>query len=190
MINLNIRVGKGIVMEKVRLKDLKTSMKGVVDPDTLLIPVEEQSRYGEGYKDFLYRVEGTEDLVRVRHSLGEEPGEDEVIIEKDYFKIRKAYSKRVGELSREFKIPYKVSLAIGDNRDNYVALKNAIADVDKIPISTLRDIHAGIARRKAGLKEILGDSLYDSLKIDEMGQKHSERIALYVWDRCMSRVNN
>ncbi len=149
-----------------------------------------QALYGGGYLDHLYRIKGTDDLIRIRHYEGEEPGEDEVIFEEGFFKIRREFANKVGDLSREFLIPFRVSLAIGVKRENYEAFKEAIRDADSWSVETLRDLRAGITRRKAALQAILGQDLYDSLDIENMGQDHSERIAHFVWDRAMARINS
>ena len=179
-----------MMKEMLKLRDLKTTKGGLpgdINPNILVTKVEEQSKYGKDYKDCLYRIEGSEDLIRLRTY---DDSSSELILERGYFKNRREYATKVGELSREFQIPFKISLAIGDKREDYVSLKQAIADVDNFQISTLRDLRAGIYRRKKALKEILGERLYDSIGIEDMGQEHSERIAHYIWDRCMSRVNN
>ncbi len=154
-----------------------------------LLFVEEQTRPKLGCHDYLYRICGTDDAVRIRKKDSSE-GEDEVFIEDGYFKIRREFAQRVGKLSREFMVPFKVALAVGDKRENYEALKQAIADVDGISISTMRMLHEqDVLKRKEAMKLVLGDKVYESLKIDQMGDLHSQRIALYIWERCMYRIN-
>lgn len=160
-----------------------------MDEDTVVEDAGKQSLYGGGYKDFLYRVKGSDDLIRVRKHVDE--SEDcEVFFESGYFKKRLEYANRIGDLSRAYKIPFRVSLAIGDCPERFEAFKEAIKDVDTLSIQTLRDLRAGISRRKQALKEVLGEPLYDELKIEEMGQDHSERIAHFIWDRAMARINS
>ena len=158
--------------------------------DTVVEDVGNQSLYGGGYLDHLYRVRGTDDLIRIRRYEGEEPGDDEVFLEEGFFMKRREFANRVGNLSREYIIPFRVALAIGDQRANYEAFKEALKDVDGLNIQTLRDLRAGITRRKNALLSILGKDLYDNLKIEEMGQDHSERLAHFVWDRAMARINS
>ena len=180
--------------KKLTLRDLNITCRLPIeiqnmDENTAIEDCGKQSLYGGGYTDFLYKIRGTEDLIRVR-KYSENQDEPEVFFESNYFKKRREYANLVGDLSREFTIPFRVSLALGDDRENYKAFKEAIKDVDSINIETLRDLRAGINRRKKALLEILGEKLYESLKLEEMGQDHSERIAHFVWDRAMARINS
>ncbi len=155
--------------------------------DTTIVARGTQKKFGHDYQDFLYQIVGSDDLVRIRRY---ENGAEQGVYEPGYFKKRKEYADTVGALSRKYKIPFKVALAIGDNEKNYEAFHSRLEDVDGLQISTLRDLHAGIIRRKGALKEILGNELYEALQIEDMGPEHSKRIALFVWDRAMSRINN
>ena len=158
--------------------------------DNLIVEeIERQRLFGQGAEDTLYKIVGTDDLIRVRH-FDDEFEKDTVSYEKGFFEERRKYADNVGNLSREFLIPFRVALAIGDDRKNYESLKEKLADVDDVTIRLLRDLRAGINRRKRALKELLCDDLYDSLGIDSMGQDHSERLAHFIWDRCMFRINN
>lgn len=155
-------------------------------PETEVKFIGSQSRWkGTGYRNSLYRIDGTDDLLIILHNSGPVDNIfwDNVAVTKGYFAEQKAYGQRVGVLARKYNIPFEVCLALGDNEDVYPQF---IATVEKNPIvseETINDLYAGISRRKSGLAEVLGQVLFELLKIDSMGQKNSERIAYYVAER-------
>lgn len=160
--------------------------------DTQVECIGRQSRWtGTGYSNSLYRIVGTDDLLTIRHNDGpvDNISWDNVEVTKGYFAEQRAYGQRVGKLARKYHIPFEVCLALGDNEELYPWFMNALYDLDFVPIGTIRDLHAGINRRKSGLKLVLGDELYDALGVDAMGQNNSERIALYVAKRCEDRLS-
>lgn len=161
-------------------------------PETEVQFVDKQSRWtGTGYSNSLYRIVGTDDLLIIRHNDGpvDNIEWDNVAITKGYFAERRAYSKRVGNLSRKYHIPFEVCLSLGDDEELYPWFMSAMTNLDFVCIGTIRDLCAGINRRKSGLKEVLGEELYDALRIDSMGQLNSERIAHFVADKCEKWLN-
>ena len=151
-----------------------------------------QSRWtGTGYNNSLYRIVGTDDLLTVKHNSGpvDNLTWDTVVVTKGFFAEQKSYGKRVGRLSRKYHIPFEVCLALGDNEELYPWFINAMSDLDFVSLGTIRDLYAGINRRKSGLQAVLGDELYKSLNIGSMGQNNSERIARYVAKRCEDRLS-
>ena len=159
-----------------------------LDDNLIVEETERQRLFRQGAEDTLYRIVGTDDLIRVTHF--DDNTKDEISYEKGFFEERRKYAEEVGILSREFLIPFQVALAIGTKKENYEAFKKKLVDVDNVDIRLLRDLRAGIDRRKKGLKEFLGEELYNLLGVDSMGQGHSERLAHFIWDRCMVRINN
>lgn len=102
----------------------------------------------------------------------------------------KRFANIVGELSREYLIPFQVSIALGTERKNYDLFKRDIEDLDFLTVGQLRDLRAGIARRKRVLSEVLSSETYEALNIASMGQKHSERLAHFIWDKAMYRIQS
>lgn len=99
-------------------------------------------------------------------------------------KRRKAYNKRLGALSRKYHMPFEACLALGDNEEVYPQLLAALKNPGHVTLATLRDLEAGIARRKEGLLAVIGEELFDSIGIYSMGQTNSNRLAHYVVNKC------
>lgn len=99
-------------------------------------------------------------------------------------KRRKEYNKRLGALSRKYHMPFEACLALGDNEEVYPQLLAALKNPGHVTLATLRDLEAGIARRKEGLLAVLGEELFDSIGIYSMGQTNSNRLAQFVVDKC------
>lgn len=155
--------------------------------DTMVQYIGRQSRWtGTGYSNSLYRIVGTDDLLTICHNDGpvDNISWDNVHVKKGYFAERKAYGQRVGRLSRKYHIPFEVCLALGDTEDVYPWFMSALGDLDHVSIGTIRDLYAGIGRRKSGLLSVLGEELYETIGIGSMGQNNSERIARFVADKC------
>jgi hypothetical protein len=152
-------------------------------PDSLVELVETVSRQtGTGYRNSIYHVKGTYDAIIIRHNDG--PADnihwDNVQLVKGYYSERKDYAKRIGNLSNKYRIPFEVCLAIGDREEAYPLFLSACANVDRVSIRTYRDLTAGIARRKKGIQDVLGNYLYDLINIEKMGQRNSQRVADYI----------
>jgi len=155
--------------------------------DTLVEYVGKQSRSrGSDYRNSLYRIVGTDDLLTIRHNDGPKDNIswDNVIITEGFFANSKEYAKKVGALSNKYNIPFKVCLALGDKEEVYPWLIYVLSDLSEVTIGTIRDLYSGIARRKAGLMEVLGEELYETIGINPMGQNNSKRIALFVAEKC------
>lgn len=160
--------------------------------DTLVQYVERQSRWtGTGYSNSLYRIVGTDDLLTIRHNDGPVDNIywDNVVLTKGYFAERRSYGQRVGKLSRKYHIPFEVCLALGDNEEVYPWFLSAMTNLDHVSIGTIRDLYAGIGRRKSGLMNVLGEDLFETIGIGSMGQNNSERIARFVADKCEKWLN-
>lgn len=160
--------------------------------DTLVEYVGSQSREkGTAQKNSLYHIIGTDDLLRIRHNDGTSDNLtwDNIEIVKDYFAKQRSYGNQVKELARKYHLPFNVGLVLGTEEVKYQFLKNIVSDVDFVTIGTFRDLEAGIDRRKRGLRAVLGDEFYEWLSIDELGQLNSQRLALYIRDKCLARIN-
>lgn len=103
---------------------------------------------------------------------------------------RKAYALRVGELSQRYNIPFEVGLALGDNESKYYRLMDKLFMVTDITPHTIRNLYAGIDRRKNGLFRVLGKDLYMALEINSMGQKNSQRLAEFVAKECQKKCQS
>ena len=152
---------------------------GLAD-DAVVEYVRNESRWaGTGYVDRIYRVVGTDDAVKVHEAAGcmENILFENASFHKGYFAEQKSYAQQCGALSRKYKVPFDVALALGTNEDVYVSF----VKIDRKAISKkLRhELTCGISRRKDALYEVLGAELYRALKIEWMGQRNSERIAWY-----------
>jgi hypothetical protein len=153
--------------------------------DTKVEYVGHRSRWtGTGYRNSLYRIVGTDDLLVIRHNDGpvDNLDWDNVEVIHGYFRKQREYGREVGVLSKMYDIPFEVCLALGTNQEVYPRFTEAIKVArDKVGRTRLlADLKAGINRRKDGLLAVLGSELYDAIGIESMGQKNSERLALYV----------
>lgn len=154
--------------------------------DTELEFIEQVARCtGTGYRNSIYRVVGSDDAIIIKHNNGapDNLSWDSVEVITGYFAERKAYGQVVGMLTRKYRIPFEVGLAIGTKEKLYPWFLAACAQLDHLTEDDKSDLRAGIARRKAGLQVALGQDLYDALDIDGMGQRNSSRIASYVLSR-------
>ena len=157
--------------------------------DSLFIPDGTQALYACGYMDHRYKVVDNDDLIRIRVYDGEDPGDDEVIIEKDYYLHRREFNREVGKLAEEYHIPFLVAVTIGTDRSKYQEIQRKLSRMDDITIRQLRFLKAeSIYKNKLSLKEVLGDELYAELDIESWGRKHSHRLAEYVSDCAMNRA--
>ena len=86
-------------------------------------------------------------------------------------------------------IPFPVSIVLGTERKNYELLKRDLEDLDRVAIGELPELRAGIDRRKKALAKVLKQDTYEALNVASMGQKHSERLARFIWDMAMLRSN-
>lgn len=151
--------------------------------DAVVEFVKEESRWaGTGYTNSVYRVVGTDDAAIIEHAAGgiSNIWWEKAYVEKGYFAKQKSYAQQCGSLSKKFKLPFDLALALGTDENIYVDF----VKVDRKAISKeLRhELTCGINRRKNALYVVLGEDLYNLLKIEWMGQRNSERIAWYLAD--------
>ena len=142
---------------------------------------------GTGYKDSLYRITGTDDLLIICHNSGpvDNITWDTVVMKKGYFEETKNYAKRVGRLSRKYGICFDAAMALGEEEEKYEEFIDCMKNIcvcEDCKEALLNDLSAGISRRKSALMKILGEELYDLLGIGSMGQRNSARIAMCVFD--------
>ena len=110
-------------------------------------------------------------------------------IEKD--KNAPSFANIVGGLSRDYLIPFKVSLALGTERRNYELFKRDIMDLDGVTIRQMRLLRSlEVGDQKKALKEILSPETFDVLEIKKMGPINTERLAHFVWDKAMYRIES
>ena len=103
---------------------------------------------------------------------------------------RREFNVIVGELSRKYQVPFLVSICLGTEEENYVLFKRDIADLDFLTVGQMRDLRAGKTVRKEALSEVLSPETFDALKVASMGDIYSERLAHYVWDKAMYRIQS
>lgn len=160
--------------------------------DTLVEYVERQTRWrGTGYNNSLYRIVGTDDLLTIRHNDGpiDNVHWENVVITPGYFTKQREYGLQVGKFARKYHLPFELCLALGTDEDLYAWFLSTMTDLGHVTIGSIRDLHAGINRRKDGLLQVLGEELYAALGIGSMGQQNSTRIATYVANRCYGWLN-
>lgn len=159
-----------------------------LDPETEIEFVESQTRMvGTGYINNYYRIKGTSDALEVCFNDG--PIDNitwtNVYVIKGYFQRKADYAKEVGRLAKKYNLPFEVGLSLGIEEANFDIIKKYIGV--QVDTETISDLYAGIARRKNALRKIFGEKDFMSLKIYDMGQKYSARIAGYIGDHCVSK---
>ena len=146
---------------------------------------------GTRYRDELYHIIGTDDLLTIHHNAGIYPNFywDNVSITKDYFEQQRRYGREVGDLSRKYDLPFEVCLALGNRESVYLWFITTMSDLNHVQLGSIRNLHAGIALRKDGLRAVLGNALYESIGIEYMGQINSERLARFVAEKCKQWIS-
>lgn len=131
---------------------------------------------GTGYKDFYYRIVGSNDVVVIhknRYSMGKFYDTWELV--QGYYNQSRDYGARCRKVAEAVDCPTDLALAVGPDRvERFVAYVNSI----KRPL-TKEDVHelaaCGINRRKQAIERILGDNIAEG-----KGQVNTERIAQYL----------
>lgn len=127
----------------------------------------------------IYRIVGTQHAVR-EYVYGYVEGiAVTFFFEKDFFSKQKEFARICGKLSKKYKVPFDVALAIGTDESLYKDFIDALYEVTYVSGYTYEDLQCGIQRRKSALQKILGDQVYYNL-VAGMGQDHSSRIAGFV----------
>ena len=153
-----------------------------IPEDAELIFIDTQSRWtGTGYTNYLYQIVGTDDLVIVRTNDGPVDNLywDNAVLERGYFAKRRNYAKVVGTLSKKYKVPFELALAVGENEELYPQLI-AARETAVIDDSLSCELNQGIERKRDAILKILGYELFEALNIGAMGQKNVSRIAGYL----------
>ena len=151
--------------------------------DTEVELIETVSRQtGTVYRNSIYKIVGKQDAIIIRHNDGpvDNIHWDNVELKLGFFAERQEYAKTIGDLSNKYRIPFEVCLALGNKEEAYPLFLAACANLDHVNIKTYRDLNAGIERKKSGIKEIVGDHLYELIKVEKWGQKNTRRVAEYV----------
>lgn len=158
-----------------------------LDPKTEIEYVESRTRMvGTGYSNDYYRIKGTSDALEVCFNDGpiDNVTWTSVRVIEGYFDSKTAYAKEVGRLTNKYNLPFEIGLALGTEELNYDIIKK-YTDV-QIDTETIADLCAGIDRRKNALRKILTEEDFVLLKICNMGQVNSKRIAYYISEHCVS----
>lgn len=170
-------------------------------PETKVEYVCRQSRWtGTGYVNSIYRICETDDALVIRHNSGPVDNIywDNVRIEEGYFARQSSYGAACREVSKKYRLPIKVCLAIGPElckefSDEVVKVtyhpggfigSNAVGFTEVEPYwlddGVVNELCAGIGRRKTAILSLLaGCSEELKAKINGMGQKNSTRIAKF-----------
>ena len=146
--------------------------------------VESKSRWtGTGYRDLIYRICGTDDaIIEVQNPGFGGPAPSKFEIHKGFFAERLEYARRAGKIAKRCGVSFEVALAVADCPE--WAIKNlAIADP---PAEALRELSCGIYRRKQGIAMSLDAETYEALRIEGMGQKHSQAVAAFLLAKSMA----
>lgn len=97
-----------------------------------------------------------------------------LVKKEDLEKEKKNYARLCGAAARECKIPFPVALAVGpSNAAHLKGFKPRKPSKSQYWALT----NCGIERRKAAIAELLGDNLYYSIGVWDMGQTNSSRLA-------------
>lgn len=148
-------------------------------------------KIGTSYRNDLYRIVGTDDLLCIKHNSGMYPNfcEDNVAIITGYFNRNRRYGREVGDLSRKYDLPFDLCLALGNQEHIYLWFIVSMSDLSHVRLKDIRNLEAGIMLRKEGLRNILGNALYNAIGIEDMGQLNSERIAHFVEEKCKQWIS-
>lgn len=160
--------------------------------NTLVEYIGRETRWkGTGYNNSLYRIVDTDDLLTIRHNDGpiDNVYWENVVITQGYFTKQRQYGQQVGKLAHKYHLPFELCLALGTDEDIYPWFLSAMSDLGHVTIGSIRDLYAGINRRKDGLLQVLGEDLYCAIGIGSMGQQNSTRIATYVANHCYGWLN-
>ena len=80
---------------------------------------------------------------------------------------------------------------LGTERRNYELFKRDIMDLDGVTVRQMRLLRSiEVSDQKKALKEILSSEAYDTLGIRKMGPINTERLAHFVWDKAMYRIES
>ena len=101
------------------------------------------------------------------------------------------YAQIVGPLSRKHYLPYPIALAVGTKEENYELFKRDIMDLDNVTVGQMRSLRSdNIAWQKHVMKQILTPETYQALQIGRMGPTNTGRLARFIWDKAMYRIES
>lgn len=169
--------------EDIKLSSSEGTVYSLLDEDSAFAEVEftfakkVTRQTGTGYKDYYYRIVGSDDVVIVHknwYSRGRFYDTWELV--QGYYNQSRDYGARCREVAEVVGCPVELALAIGpDKVEQFVAYVNSI----RHPL-TKEDVHelaaCGINRRKQAIKRILDGSDI----AEDMGQVNSGRVADYL----------
>ena len=155
-----------------------------LDPNTEVEVYGSRARQkGTGYRDLLFRIIGTDDcLVLHKNWYNQYSGSfyDTAEVIRGFFAKQKSFGKECSKLSRKYGISWDLASALGGTEESVkFFLEDAPLGITYENLGLRKELRAGITRRKAAMKIILG---YEGCKcwIDRLGQKHSRVIADYL----------
>lgn len=136
-------------------------------------------KMGTGEVDCLFEVVGTQDLLVVSH--GEWDGWEGKFYTGAYLvpNRRKQYAAKCRQVAAQFNLPMEVALAVGDSPSEViaalVAAKRSVSAAEKHEL-----LECGIFRRKQAIRAIVGTVIYEELRVADMGQLNSSRLANWL----------
>ena len=175
-------------------KDLGLKPSDSIPPDATFVLCDRQARQvGTGYQDYFYKMfdgDGKETghafVVNANRYSQFSGFFNDYTLKKDYYSQRKEYAKETSKLAKKYGVEFDTGLAFNKDEQKFAAYADALKAIQVLSsrwkeIGELKgiknDLSCGINRRKAALKEVLGEKVYNDLGVDGMGQAHSERLA-------------
>lgn len=117
---------------------------------------------GTGYQDYYYRIKGTDTAI-IEHSnnYSQYDGSfySSVEADNDYYQRKREYGQTCSALSKKYKIPWKVCLAIGTNEKLYPEISEKIKTIYWEQLSEFANPSAGRNRRIQAVQELLGEEI-------------------------------
>lgn len=136
-------------------------------------------KMGTGEIDALFEVVNSEYLLVVSH--GEWDAWEGRFYAGAYLvpNWRKEYAKKCRQVAAQFNLPMEVALAVGNCPEEViaalVAAKRPVSNGEKHEL-----LECGIFRRKQAILAVVGPETYYQLRVADMGQKNSTRLANWL----------
>lgn len=91
------------------------------------------------------------------------------------------FSKRLRSISQRYSIPLEVCFILGDDEDKYDDFIPIIKN--KLPKKEIRDLYSGM-NLKETLRNVLGDDLYDDIRVSKLDKHQRIILARFIAGRC------
>jgi hypothetical protein len=91
------------------------------------------------------------------------------------------FSRRIRNLSKEYSLPLEICFVLGDDKDIYEDFIPILSK--KLPKKEIRDLFSGYNSKESLLK-VLGEDLYDDMRISKLDKKQRISMARFIAGRC------